>query len=87
MFKKRYFVLEPSQKTLYYYSDMSKQCVLGKIDLQHVTAVSTSLQDASDLSVLPTEFILNITTHSRIWTFVCLTGEEQVRVWCEERTA
>ena len=26
---------------------------------------------------LPTEYILNITTHSRVWTFVCLTGEEQ----------
>ena len=41
LFKKRYFVLEPSQKMLFYYSDMSKQCVLGKIDLKDITAVST----------------------------------------------
>lgn len=39
LFKKRYFVLEPSQKMLYYYADMSKQQVLGSLDLQQVRNV------------------------------------------------
>ena len=77
LFKKRYFLLEPSSKTLYYYADASKPSLLGSVDLTSVTAVSTSIKDKSDLMQLPTEFILNVTTHQRLCTFVCETGEEQ----------
>lgn len=77
LFKRRYFVLEPSQKTLFYYPDSSKAPLLGTVDLTSVTAVSTNVKDKSDLTQLPTEYVLNVTTLNRVWTFVCNTGEEQ----------
>jgi hypothetical protein len=77
LFKRRYFVLEPSQKTLFYYPDTSKSPLLGTVDLTSVTAVSTNVKDKSDLTQLPTEYVLNVTTLNRVWTFVCNTGEEQ----------
>jgi hypothetical protein len=50
---------------------------LGTVDLTNVTAVSTNVKDKSDMTQLPTEYVLNVTTLNRVWTFVCNTGEEQ----------
>jgi hypothetical protein len=66
-----------SQKTLFYYPDSSKAPLLGTVDLTNVTAVSTNVKDKSDMTQLPTEYVLNVTTLNRVWTFVCNTGEEQ----------
>ncbi|GMI50533.1 hypothetical protein TeGR_g11349, partial [Tetraparma gracilis] len=60
-----------------YYADASHSSQLGVIDLTSVTAVSTVVHDRSDLGRMPAAFVLNVTTHRRLWTFAVETGEEQ----------
>ena len=78
LYKKRYFVLDPSTKTLSYYPDAKRSTLLGGIDLTAVSAVSTEQKPSLEVdSFVPTEHVLNITTSSRLWSFCCITGEEQ----------
>lgn len=63
-YKRRYFVLNPSEAVMLYYANDKKDSMLGQIDVRTVSEIIVNhLED----EVVPSEWALNLVTPTRTW--------------------